>query len=80
MLSQRAFRRKIMKSKKMENPQERLLMFCIMHFGDQDPRAISCETCLDFTQGHCPGEGFRGDDCLRCMMEHSKNAVMVSGF
>lgn len=81
MGSFRAFRRSAARSRRIEDPEEKLAMCCYIHFGEQDPAAISCETCLDFKEKVCPGENRRGDDCLRCMADHSGTAVVeTSGF
>lgn len=80
MGSSRAFRRKMAASLKIEDPEEKLAMTCFMHFGDQDPRFITCQTCLDFLQHLCPGEGLHGDECLRCMAKKADNISMGSNF
>jgi hypothetical protein len=81
MGSSRASRRNVARSKSIDDPGEKLAMTCYIHFGDQDPDAISCETCLDFKQAVCPGENRLGVDCLRCMVDHSGNAIIeTTGF
>lgn len=77
MGSSRSFRRKASRSGKVD-PMEKLAIICFIHFGDQDPENISCETCLDFKQGNCPGEKLHGDECLVCMSKHSQASVMGS--
>ena len=76
MSGMRAFRRKVTQSRKMVDPMEKLVYTCIIHFGGQDPKSITCETCLDYKCNICPGKGLRADGCLRCMSEHSENSVM----
>ena len=77
MGSSRSFRRKAAKTAKID-PMEKLSILCFIHFGDQEPENISCETCLDFKQETCPGENLKGDGCLLCMAKHAESSEMGS--
>jgi hypothetical protein len=76
----RAFRRKMAAERKIEDPLDKVAVTCYIHFGNQNPLSISCETCLDFKQKNCSGQGFRGNDCLRCMSKHSESAIIATNF
>jgi hypothetical protein len=81
MGSFRTFRREAARSRRIDDPQEKFAMICYIHFGEQEPGSISCETCLDFKEKNCPGENRRGDDCLLCMSDHAGTSIMeTSGF
>lgn len=72
----RSFRRKMAQERKIEDPMEKFAITCYIHFGEQNPSSISCETCTDYKMGICPGQGLRGDGCLVCMSKHSGNMIM----
>jgi hypothetical protein len=75
-VASRAYRRSISSRKNIDDPLDRVIISCIIHFQGQNPESISCETCLDYKEKNCEGKGFRDNDCIRCMAEHSEHSIM----
>jgi hypothetical protein len=40
---------------------------------------ISCDTCLDKKTGDCEGNGYKGDECIDCMIRNPHVRVYLVG-
>jgi hypothetical protein len=64
----------------MKNKQMEIAMVMMMHFGPCDmDRIETCEDCVDFKTGSCPGENRKGRACFDCMAEKVKSGSIQMG-
>lgn len=76
MGSFRTFKRNMKNTTLVEDSTLKTALMCFIHFGEQEIDSISCETCVDFKQGVCPGRGLKADDCLVCMASHGESSII----